>query len=288
MICLKPKTVKEYAEALSAATEQSRILSGGTDYVIRQRREEKEPDLIIYPGGIPSLHEIVLDEQELRVGAMAAMAKVAERLAAEPEFSAIVDMASNVGSPQIRNKATIAGNLANASPAGDSLPVCWMYRAEVEMLDGSGACRRIPIDEFLLEPKKTVLGAGQAITAIIFHRDMLRGAISAFCKVGFRSYVSIARESIGVLAWPDEEGNIAELHAVLGAVSGTPIIVPELSNQLRGLHPADAEAFRRMQPLVAAAVKEHCRPKNRLYKTEAAKGLTADVLELIANRWGKE
>ena len=144
MQCLTPKSMAELSGALAQATPATRILAGGTDYVLHERKGDFTPDLLIYPGAIPELHQISLTDDGLTIGAMVTMCEIADALSSVPAYRAIADMAANVGSPQIRNKATLAGNLANASPAGDSLPVCLLYQAQVLVMDGGGdvaACR---------------------------------------------------------------------------------------------------------------------------------------------------
>ena len=212
------------------------------------------------------------------------MREIADALSSVPAYRAIADMAANVGSPQIRNKATLAGNLANASPAGDSLPVCLLYQAQVLVMDGSGDVAAIPAGEFVLGPQKTVLSVGQAIVAIRFPRNFAPGTISAFSKVGFRQHVSIARESMGALVHLTDEGVISEVRLTLGAVSSAPIEIPEVCEMMLGHRLDDEALFERVSSAVSQAVQSHCRPANRLYKTEAAKGLTADVFSLLSSR----
>ena len=143
MQCLTPKSMADLSGALAQATPATRILAGGTDYVLHERKGDFTPDLLIYPGAIPELHQISLTDDGLTIGAMVTMREIADALSSVPAYRAIADMAANVGSPQIRNKATLAGNLANASPAGDSLPVCLLVRfraAKNRSFRGSGDC----------------------------------------------------------------------------------------------------------------------------------------------------
>lgn len=284
MQCLTPKSMAELSGALAQATPATRILAGGTDYVLHERKGGLTPDLLIYPGAIPELRQISLTEDGLTIGAMVTMREIADALSSVPAYRAIADMAANVGSPQIRNKATLVGNLANASPAGDSLPVCLLYQAQVLVMDGSGDVAVIPAGEFVLGPQKTVLSAGQAIVAIRFPRSFAPGTISAFSKVGFRQHVSIARESMGALVHLTDEGVISEVRITLGAVSSAPIEIPEVCEMMVGQRLDDEALFERVSSAVAQAVQSHCRPANRLYKTEAAKGLTADVFSLLLSR----
>lgn len=278
-----PKTLEEFSAVLAQATPKTRILSGGTDLVIQLRQGRANPDLLIYPGQIPELHEIHLTEDTLRIGAMATMAELAAALDPVPEFRAIADAASKVGSPQIRSKATMAGNLCNASPAGDMLPVSRLYDLELEVLSGDGTVSRLPADKFILGPGKNALQPGQAITGLVIDRRRWAGHVSAFRKIGFREYVSIAREGMGALVRFRPDGVIADVRLTLGAVAAAPIHIPEAEEQMTGRR-LDRALLEEVTAITAQTIHNNCRPANRLYKTEAARGLVADLFAQIKER----
>jgi len=280
MRCLTPDSMEALARALAACSEKSCLLAGGTDAVIRLRKTGEEPDLLVYPGAVPELREIALTETSLRIGSMVTMARLADAAEMAGEFRAIADAAGGVGSPQIRNKATIGGNLCSASPAGDLLPVVWLYGAKIEILAADGALRRLSVEEFLLGPGKTALKCGEAVTAVVFPRTGER-AVSAFRKIGSRQHVSIARESAAAWLALEKDGTVKEARLTLGAVSGTPIRVGAAEVLLRDRTLTEG-TMETLWPVVAEAVHSHCRPANRLYKTEAARGLTADLLAALA------
>lgn len=284
MRCLTPGTLEELADALSQLTEKSEIIAGGTDYVIRARRDGLEPDVLLYLGGIPALHELCLGERELRVGAMVTMRELAEGLEAIPEFRAIADAACDVGSPQIRNKATMVGNLCNASPAGDMLPVSWLYNAKMELLSGDGSTCLIPVSEFILGPQKNALEPGQAVLSVVMDRRPVEGCISAFKKIGSRERVSISREGIAACVRLEKGGAIAQARLTLGAVAATPLRIPEAEAMMEGRRLEDDELLADVTRVVARTIHENCRPANRQYKTEAARGLTADLFMQLKER----
>ena len=129
MKSLIPHSMEELAAVLCQMEAGDKFLAGGTDYVIQARRGKFDPNRLVYLGDVPELREITLTGEELRIGAMATMVEITAVTQELPEFRAIADAASDVGSPQVRNKATMAGNLCNASPAGDMLPVSWLFDA---------------------------------------------------------------------------------------------------------------------------------------------------------------
>ena len=281
--CLTPSSVSELASALSRCTGNSRILAGGTDYVIRSRRTVREPDYLLYLGGVPELRTIAPEGDYLRIGSMVTMGEASSRLSGHAALCALADAAGDVGSPQIRAKATLAGNLCNASPAGDMLPVSLLFGTLVEILSADGSVARVPVEEFILGPGKTVLTPGRAVTALLVPETPFLGWVSAFRKIGSRERVSIARESLAIAVLPAGDGTFAAARVTLGAVANTPIRVPEAERLLIG-RPADDALLSALTDIISRTVHENCRPANRLYKTEAARGLTADVLELLLRR----
>ena len=131
------------------------------------------------------------------------LAELAQALSAATEKAKIIagctdfiiaDAASDVGSPQIRAKGTMAGNLCNASPAGDMLPVSWLYDAQLELMNADGTASVTPVNGFITGPQKTILRPDQAVTAILLDFKPLEGFVSASHKIGSRERVSISRE----------------------------------------------------------------------------------------------
>lgn len=283
MNSLAPKTLEQFSAALCQATASTRIIGGGTDLVIQLHQGRADPDLLIYPGQIPELHEIRLSENTLHIGAMATMAELAAALDSVPEFRAIADAASKVGSPQIRSKATMAGNLCNASPAGDMLPVSRLYDLELEVLSGNGTIALLPADSFVLGPNKNALQPGQAVVGLTIDRRRWRGWVSAFRKIGFREHVSIAREGMGALIRFSPDGIIQNARLTLGAVAAAPIRIPEAEMRMIG-RKLDHFLLEEITSITAQTIHNNCRPANRLYKTEAAQGLTADLFAMIQER----
>lgn len=283
MNSLIPKTMDQLAAALAQATSSTRVAAGGTDLVIQLRQGKSDPDLLIYPGQIPELREIRLTGERLSIGAMVTMAELAVALESVPEFRAIADAASKVGTPQIRNKATMAGNLCNASPAGDMLPVGRLYDLELEVLSGDGTTGVIPMERFILGPRKNALQPGQAVVGLSIDRSRWAGCISAFRKIGFREHVSIAREGMGALVRLAPDGTIQEARLTLGAVAIAPIRIPEAEERMVGKK-LDQRLLEEITPITAQTIHDNCRPANRLYKTEAARGLTADLFALLQER----
>ena len=137
------------------------------DHLYLERAGKFAPDLLIYPGFIPELNTVTKENGVLRIGAAVPMNGITAALKDDKAFCAIADAASDVGSPQIRAKGTMAGNLCNASPAGDMLPVSWLYDAQFELMNADGTASVTPVNGFITGPQKTILRPDQAVTAIL-------------------------------------------------------------------------------------------------------------------------
>ena len=283
MQSLTPKTLAELAQALSAATEKAKIIAGGTDFIIKERAGKFAPDLLIYPGFIPELNTVTKENGVLRIGAAVPMNGITAALKDDKAFCAIADAASDVGSPQIRAKGTMAGNLCNASPAGDMLPVSWLYDAQLELMNADGTASVTPVNGFITGPQKTILRPDQAVTAILIDLKQFEGFVSAFHKIGSRERVSISREGLAAAARLDENGKVEQARLSLGAVGGTPIRVTDAEEYMCG-RVLDEKLVEEITPMVAETIHNNCRPANRLYKTEAARGLTADTFAKLMSR----
>lgn len=283
MQSLTPKTLAELAQALSAATEKTKIIAGGTDFIIKERAGKFAPDLLIYPGFIPELNTVTKENGRLRIGAAVPMNGITAALRDDKAFCAIADAASDVGSPQIRAKGTMAGNLCNASPAGDMLPVSWLYDAQLELMNADGTMSETPVNGFITGPQKTILRPDQAVTAILIDLKQFDGFVSAFHKIGSRERVSISREGLAAAVKLGNAGIVEQARLSLGAVGGTPIRVTDAEEYMCG-RTLDEKLVEEITPMVAETIHNNCRPANRLYKTEAARGLTADTFAKLMSR----
>ena len=238
---------------------------------------------MIYPGFIPELNTVTKENGVLRIGAAVPMNGITAALKDDKAFCAIADAASDVGSPQIRAKGTMAGNLCNASPAGDMLPVSWLYDAQLELMNADGTASVTPVNDFITGPQKTILRPDQAVTAILIDLKQFEGFVSAFHKIGSRERVSISREGLTAAVKLDENGRVEQARLSLGAVGGTPIRVTDAEEYMRG-RVLDEKLVEEITPMVAETIHNNCRPANRLYKTEAARGLTADTFAKLMSR----
>lgn len=162
----RPATLAEAVALLEANGPGARVLAGGTDLVIRLRDGTVQPGLVVDLKRIADLRPGIRAEGGcLTISATTVMTDVAADPLVRRHYPALAEAAAVVGSVQIRNRATLAGNVCNASPAADTVPSLLVYDATV-VAQGPAGARRIPIDDFLIRPGVTTLARNELVTAI--------------------------------------------------------------------------------------------------------------------------
>jgi CO/xanthine dehydrogenase FAD-binding subunit len=210
----KPTTV---AEALSLLGEDSwRILAGGTDFYPAQGTKPLRENILDI-NGLAELRGIAETDSNWTIGARTSWAQIAS--APLPAcFDALRQAAREVGSQQIQNVATVAGNLCNASPAADGVPALLILDADVELSSTQGA-RHLPLGEFILGNRRTALQPGEIVTAIRIPKSAAVGR-SAFHKLGARRYlvISIAMAAVRLVII---DGMVSDAAVAVGACAAT-------------------------------------------------------------------
>ncbi len=162
----RPASVADAIALLEANGPDARLLAGGTDLIIRLRDGSVRPRLVIDLKRIPELGGAIREaDGTLTIGAATVMTDIADDELVRRSFPALVEAARVVGSVQVRNRATLAGNLCNASPAADTAPPLLVYRAAVVAAGPTGV-RRIPLTDFFVRSGVTTLAPGELVTAI--------------------------------------------------------------------------------------------------------------------------
>lgn len=166
----RPQTLAEAIALLEHEGEQARVLVGGTDLIIRLRDRTLTPAVVIDIKRIPEMAPQIAEiDGVVRVSAGTVMTDIHDSALMKRWFPALVDAARFVGSVQIRNRATLVGNICNASPAADTAPPQLVYGAVVVAFGPAGE-RRIPLDDFFVRSGVTTLGRAELVTAIEFPR----------------------------------------------------------------------------------------------------------------------
>ena len=248
---LQPEDWEEALEA-RAAHPGALPLWGGTDVMVDLNFGRERPEAILDLTRVRELEEWGPTPQNgsLRVGAGVSYTRAIAELG--DVLPGLAAASRTVGSPQIRNRGTIGGNLGSASPAGDALPPLYASNAEIELESSARGSRRVPIGEFITGPKRNVLEPDELIAA--FHVEPAAGP-QQFSKVGTRNAMVIAVCSFALAIDPEER----RVGTCIGSAGPTPIVATEAeafaAGELDwdgGTTPGDA-ALARFGELVAAA-----------------------------------
>lgn len=211
----RPRTLAEASQLL--ARKEATALAGGTDLMVALRHRKTRPALVVDLKRVEDLESgITHDEERVRVGGLTTMAQIAADEEIRSRFPALVDAVSVVGSVQIRNRATLAGNICNASPAADTAPALLAFGAAVEIV-GVGGLRTVPVSSFFTGPGGNVLREGDVVTAIELPLPA-PGTGSAFARVTRRRGVDLA--TINLACVVDAAGVV---RFGFGAVGPTPL-----------------------------------------------------------------
>lgn len=212
----RPQSLGEAFELL--LHDEAVALAGGTDLLVAIRRHKARPGLVVDLKSVAEIgDEIELDGDRLRIGGQVVMSRLTANEHVNSHFPALAMAASVVGSVQIRNRATLAGNLCNASPAADTPPALLAYRAIVTIA-GPGASRDVPVEEFFVGPGSTVLGPGEVLTAVELPLPTTRVG-SAFARVTRRKGVDLASVNLACALEPSGRARFG-----FGAVGPTPLM----------------------------------------------------------------
>lgn len=209
-----PKTVEELAFYIRNKDEQTYFCAGATDLMLHIRNKDKASYSIIDLTQIEELKQIKENETHISIGAGVTMHALEESKVVTGYHKALVKAASMVGSTQIRNLATIGGNIANASQSADTVPVLLAYHAVLHLMNAGGTVYEMPLSEAVREDGEKMFSSSDVITAISLPKE---SSLAAFEKVGSRKAVTISKIN-GCLKMTIEQGQIKEAVLFLGAV----------------------------------------------------------------------
>jgi CO/xanthine dehydrogenase FAD-binding subunit len=210
---LTPRTLEE-ALRLKAETAGAVPIEGGTDVMVELNFDRARPPALLNLNEIGELKGWSRENGALRLGASLTYDEAMEAPLAE-QLPALAEASRTVGSPQIRNRGTIGGNLGTASPAGDALPPLLIEDAEVELASVRGT-RRMPVREFLVGPKRNALEPDELIAAVLLEPS---GSSQTFMKIGARNAMVIAVCSLALSA-DRERGELRASFGSAGPVTG--------------------------------------------------------------------
>jgi len=224
---VKPKTLVEASAFMVEHDGKARLYAGGTDVLILMRDGSIAPQYVVDIKEIPSLRDFSFDETAgLTIGAAATLNAIASSPIIREKFGLLAQAVETVGSYQVRNRATIGGNICNASPSADTVPALLVLGA-MAWVFGGGEERAVPLDAFFTGPGETVLGPGDILTSIQVPLPPA-GAAYRYLKLGRVRAADLALVGVAVLGFPQANHPSGYgFRIALGAVAPTPIRAPE-------------------------------------------------------------
>jgi CO/xanthine dehydrogenase FAD-binding subunit len=230
---LEPKSLEDALNVLCERSDRIRLIAGGTDAIIQLKDETLRTKALLDISRLNELRYIRRDGLTIRIGALSTYSDIVESSLLNQSCRVLVDASKMIGSLQIQNRATIGGNLANASPAGDMIPPLYALAATVTVQNHTDT-RHIPMERFFLGYRKIDLRPDELITEISFEA-VERPSDAAFLKVGLREghFISVANVAVWI-QWARAGIRTAEIRVALGAVAPVVIRARKCEESLRG------------------------------------------------------
>jgi len=280
-----PSTVEEAVGALAAASGAAKVLSGGTDLLVQLRSGRVRPDLIVDTKRIPGISGIRERDGAFTIGAATPGAMIGECAALREAWPGIVEAANLIGSTQIQGRASLAGNLCNASPAADSVPALIAARATC-VVAGANGRREVAVESIVTGPGRTSLGRDELIIEFRLPKRPPRSA-DAYLRFIPRTEMDIAVVGAGVSVTLDGAGICTDARVVLGAVAPTAVLVSDAAAALIG-RTLDAKALAALDEAARRACKPIDDKRGTIaYRTKVAGVLARRAAAIAYERAGK-
>jgi carbon-monoxide dehydrogenase medium subunit len=219
----KPATIEEAVTFLRRYEGKEAVLAGGTDLLVEMKQNLRTPVHVVDIKGIERLREITTNRDgSLLIGAAVTLQSLSTSSFLNRGWNLLAQAASKVGSVQIRNRATLGGNICHASPSGDTLPALLCLEARFKIFGPQGE-REIPAQDFFLGPGQVALGRTEILTGILLPKNSLR-LRGVYKKFTLRRMMDLSLVGVAVLGELDDTGNtFRDIRIGLGAVASTPI-----------------------------------------------------------------
>ena len=278
---LEARTLRQAIGMLQRHGEQARIVAGSTDFLVRWRAGFWHPEHVVNIQHVPGLGRVTFSRRNgLRLGALVTIQTLEQHPAIRQHYLALAAAAASFAGVQVRNLATVGGNICNASPSGDTLPALMAYGAECR-LSGPGGHRQVALDQLFTGPGRTVLNQDEILTEITLPPPGPNTG-SLYIKHSPRGAMDIATVGVASALTVDRSGECTDARIVLGAVAPTPLRASAAEDLLRGRR-IDEESLQAAaeQAMAQATPIDDVRGTAR-YRREMVGVLTRRTLERAA------
>ena len=247
-----PESIDAAVGLLAGAPGQARVLAGGTDLLVQLRAGLIEPDLVVDVKKIKELRQISAENGGFRIGAAVSGAELGEHPEVRKLWPGVVEAVELIGSTQIQGRATMIGNMCNASPAADSVPAMIAAGAKASVVGPNGR-REVPVEDICIAPGRTSLAKGEIVVSVLLPGRPPHSG-DAYLRFIPRTEMDIAVVGAGVNLSLDDAGICRAARLSLGAVAARPLLVAEGGAALVGT-PVGEPALARLAEAASAACK---------------------------------
>lgn len=248
-----PRTLADATGMLASCQGVARVLAGGTDLLVALRSGLVEPDLVVDIKRIPGMEDIVAEDGGWRIGAAVPGAVLSHHDGVCRQWPGVVEAVELIGSTQIQGRATMVGNLCNASPAADSVPAMMAAGALARVAGPDGRERDVPVGDVATGPGVTSLAPGEVVTSVFLPKAPARSA-DAYLRLIPRTEMDIAVVGAAVSLTMDDGGRCTAAKVVLGAVGPRALVVEDGAAAIIGTS-LDDEALAALEAAASAAAR---------------------------------
>ena len=234
---LEPETLEEALDLLDK-NKELKIIAGGTDVLIKLHHHKMSDAELLSLRRIKGLDEIkVLEDKSIEIGAMSSFSKIFRDEIVQKNIKVLAEGAVSMGGPQVRNMATIGGNVCNGAVSADSAPALFSLNAKLRLQSKNGE-RIVPIQEFYLGPGRVDIKDNEILTNLIIKKEDYENLKGHYIKFSNRKAMDIAMVSVAVTSLI-ENGNFKDLRIALGVSAPTPIRCTEAEDYAKGIEATD-------------------------------------------------
>ncbi len=245
-----PGSLKAAVALLAGARGSAKILAGGTDLLVQMRSDLISPKLLVDVKNIAEMRTIKADKNGIRIGAAVSAAELLEHARFRKTWPGVAEAVEKIGSIQVKGRASLGGNVCNASPAADSVPALMVAGAKVTII-GAGGRRQVAVEKIATGPGKTSLKKGEIVVSFFLPKRPPHSG-DAYMRFTPRTEMDIAVVGVGVNLTITRSGICKAARVALGAVAARAIFVPAAAKALIGSK-LDEDALEAMAQAASAA-----------------------------------
>ena len=234
-VYVAPSTLEDTVQALTQTPSDGarrQVLAGGTDLIVQLRSVDPGPRTFVDIKSVPETNLIDISDDEVFIGGAVSASTITHHEGLKDLFPGLVESVYLIGSTQIQGRATLVGNLCNASPAGDTIPALIANQASCDILGPNGS-RSLPVEDFVVGVQQNALEPGEFVVGVRMPRPSATTA-DAYLRFIPRTEMDIAVAGTGVSVTLDESGLCTQARVAIGAVAPTALLVPDAAEALIG------------------------------------------------------